>query len=191
MKKMKMKKLLLSGLFVLFIFNSKAQFFPFVEVTDIPYYWSYHNHNRVMIKDSSLYEGRQCLQIKNIVNGQTEYRWANHAQLYMLLPDKHGNYIFLKDHSFIGVYDTLLHDYVNINTGPLANITITSIGLSPNGNIWAAGYQQLGIYNGSTWQVYPYYGYREIKVIDDTSAYLTGNPFLKFHNGTFDFQFSE
>ncbi len=181
-----MKKFFLSALFSLFIINSEAQIFPFWEVTDIPYYWSPHNHNRVMIQDSSLYEGRRCLQIKNIVSGQTEYRWANHAQLYMLLPDKHGNYIFLKDNSFIGVYDTILQDYVNINTGPLANITITSIGLSPNGNIWAAGYQQLGLYNGSTWQVYPYYGYREIKVIDDSSAYLTGNPFLKFHNGTFD-----
>ncbi len=185
LRKNEMKKTLLVIILSFFIYGAKAQYFPFQPVDEIPYYWYGDFHDRVMIQDSSIYEGRGCLQIKNIINGQTEYRWANHNQLKMILPDKHGKYIYLKDNSYIGVYDTLLQDFVNINTGPLANTYIYSIDISPNGNIWAAGYYKLGIYNGTSWQVHTINGYGrdKIKVINDTSAYLSGYPFIRFHNG--------
>jgi hypothetical protein len=108
----------------------------------------------------------------------------------MLLPYKYGNYIYLKDNSYIGVYDTLLSDYVNINTGPSAISNVNSVGISPNGNIWAGGYQKVGIFNGTSWQYYSYNGNGNVKVINDTSAYISGNPFIYFHNGVFDSLFT-
>ena len=189
-RKNEMKKTLFVILLGFFISGAKAQYFPFQPVNEISYYSSGDFHDRVMIQDSSIYEGRGCLQIKNIISGQNDYRWTNHNKLRMLLPNKHGHYIYLKDNSFIGVYDTLLHDYVNINTGQLANYYISSIGISPNGNIWAAGNYTIGIYNGSSWQVYPTNNYGNIKVIDDTSAYISGYPFVHFHNGIVDSLFT-
>ena len=41
--------------------------------------WSDDNHNRVMIQDSSIYEGRECLQIKNIISGRCEITSQNHG----------------------------------------------------------------------------------------------------------------
>ena len=188
----KMKKILFLILIGLLTNDLKAQFFPFQQVDEIPYYSTSDFHDKVMIQDSSIYESRQCLQIKNIFSGKTEYRWTNYYQLNMILPDKHGNYVYLKNNSYIGVYDSLLNDHININTGPLLNNYIESIGISPNGNIWAGTSQKLGIYNGSSWQVYPINGYyyNRIKVINDTSAYLSGYPFLRFHNGIVDTLFT-
>ncbi len=185
----KIKNILLLIFFILFITKAKAQF-PIQQVYDVPYYWYNDNHNRIMIKDSFIYEGGSCLQIRNILSGKTEYRWTNHSKLVMLLPYKYGNYIYLKDNSYIGVYDTLLSDYVNINTGPSAISNVNSIGISPNGNIWAGGYQKVGIFNGTSWQYYPYNGNGNVKVINDTSAYISGNPFIYFHNGVFDSLFT-
>lgn len=192
LRKSKMKKVLLFFFIGVLANDLKAQFFPFQQVDEIPYFSTNDFHDKVMIQDSSIYESRQCLQIKNIFSGSIEYRWANHYQILMLLPDKHRNYIYLKNNSYIGVYDSLLNDHININTGPLTNNYIESIGISPNGNIWAGTPQKLGIYNGSTWQVYPINGYNHgyIKVINDTSAYLSGSPFLRFHNGIVDTLFT-
>ncbi len=172
---------------LLFSHLCSAQFWSMMEVKEIPYDYANPTHSRVMIRDSSLYTIRNGgLQIKNRVTLDNDYRWAEHYAMRTVLPDGKGNYFFLKDSSFIARYDTLLQSYQNINLGPLMNFYINDIGISPNGNIWATANNVLGIYDGTSWQLFPYSSnINNIKIISDTSAYVLGNEVLFFHQGLF------
>jgi hypothetical protein len=185
-----MKKIILIIFTLLIITTSKAQYFPFQPISDIPYYSSENYHTRVLILDSTIYENRKCLQSLNVITGQTEYHWNNYYQLNTILPDFHGNYIYLRSNKVIGVYDSLLHEHVNFSTSLPANTYFNDIGISPNGNIWALTLQQLIVYRGSSQVQYSFNNYSKLKVIDDTSVYISGYPFYRFHNGIFDSLFT-
>ncbi len=195
MKTSYIKKIILLFLFASVANTGSAQFLPIQPIDNIPYYngnLNNRSHTSVMIIDSSIYEIRELgIESCNIVTGATKYKWKNQYGANILVPDGNGNFMYSKQGNFIGKYNSSLHDYVNINTAPFNASTIHNMGLSPNHNLWALGNGKLGIYNGSTWQVYPFantYGFFDMKVINDTSAYLCDyyHIIFKFHQGILD-----
>jgi hypothetical protein len=182
-----MKKSLLSIMFFLFIkiVHAQLNLYP-APVTEIPYNWTPQFHDRTLIIDSTIYTGRQyCMQTKNVISGATQYHWKNHSPFYSIYPDGHHNYVVKTDNEILA-YDSTTDEYMNIVPDPSPLGHVTGAGVSPNGNIWGIGYDSIGIYNGSSWQYYNFSGYGNILVINDTSAYISGYPFQRFHNGIYD-----
>jgi len=189
-----MKKLILIILPILPWCISYAQYLPLMPIEELSYNHSIERNGQILIQDSMLYEIRSGgLQELNINSGKNDFHWANLYDLKNIVKDTGKNYIYLKNRNFIGRYNAITERYENIWSPTYGNRLVNDIDVSPDGKVWAVTSgtsKEIAIFDGVSWQLFPFTGvgsgFKHVKMVNDTLAFVMANIFYSFHNGLLD-----
>lgn len=173
----------------------KAQWLPMNPIENLNYSNTYARSKQILIHDSLIYTLRGGgIEILNTNTHATDYLWAGYYPVNNIVADTGNTIVFLKNSNFIGKFDGNTNRYENIWPDSLSSVHLSDIDISSDGKVWAVtwnGTHEVAVYNGIAWSFYPnlynYYGFSGVKVINDTSAYVVGNRTIyRFHEGIYD-----
>ena len=196
-----MKKHLLVPLFLLVSFSFiNAQEILNYPIISLPSSYGVYTDKTMMIDDSILYiTNHRGLEKINLDDYSISYIWKEFYPVKGIIADTGNTYVCRSDNHKVLKYNYNTSLYENIWTGIVENKTVTDIEVAQDGKVWAVTAnisKDVAIYNGDEWEVFPYpgyiyYGFRGIKLVNDSLAYLlAGNTFYSFHNGVFDTLFT-